>query len=143
MEPQAYVLQEQGNLLELVDPSLGSNFSKKEAMTMLNIALLCTNPSPTLRPTMSSAVSMLEGKTAVQAPIIRRNSDGQDARFRAFEILSQDSQTHVSTLSQESEMQRTMSINAPWTDSSVSVQITDETREHSSSSMLLQNENNV
>lgn len=143
MEPQAYVLQEQGNLLELVDPSLGSNFSKKEAMTMLNIALLCTNPSPTLRPTMSSAVSMLEGKTAVQAPIIRRNSDRQDARFRAFEILSQDSQTHVSTLSQESEMQRTMSIDAPWTDSSVSVQITDETREHSSSSMLLQNENNV
>ncbi|XP_024954735.2 probable LRR receptor-like serine/threonine-protein kinase At1g53430 isoform X3 [Citrus sinensis] len=139
----AYVLQEQGNLLELVDPSLGSNFSKKEAMTMLNIALLCTNPSPTLRPTMSSAVSMLEGKTAVQAPIIRRNSDSQDARFRAFEILSQDSQTHVSTLSQESEMQRTMSIDAPWTDSSVSVQITDETREHSSSSMLLQNENNV
>lgn len=143
MELQAYVLQEQGNLLELVDPSLGSNFSKKEAMTMLNIALLCTNPSPTLRPTMSSAVSMLEGKTAVQAPIIRRNSDRQDARFRAFEILSQDSQTHVSTLSQESEMQRTMSIDAPWTDSSVSVQITDETREHSSSSMLLQNENNV
>lgn len=143
MELQAYVLQEQGNLLELVDPSLGSNFSKKEAMTMLNIALLCTNPSPTLRPTMSSAVSMLEGKTAVQAPIIRRNSDRQDARFRAFEILSQDSQTHVSTLSQESEMQRTMSIDAPWTDSSVSVQITDETREHSSSSMLLQNDNNV
>lgn len=143
MEPQAYVLQEQGNLLELVDPSLGSNFSKKEAMTMLNIALLCTNPSPTLRPTMSSAVSMLEGKTAVQAPIIRRNSDRQDARFRAFEILSQDSQTHVSTLSQESEMQRTMSIDAPWTDSSVSVQITDQTGEHSSSSMLLQNDNNV
>lgn len=143
MEPQAYVLQEQGNLLELVDPSLGSNFSKKEAMTMLNIALLCTNPSPTLRPTMSSVVSMLEGKTAVQAPIIRRNSDRQDARFRAFEILSQDSQTHVSTLSQESEMQRTMSIDAPWTDSSVSVQITDQTGEHSSSSMLLQNENNV
>ncbi|KAH9779285.1 putative LRR receptor-like serine/threonine-protein kinase [Citrus sinensis] len=139
----AYVLQEQGNLLELVDPSLGSNFSKKEAMTMLNIALLCTNPSPTLRPTMSSVVSMLEGKTAVQAPIIRRNSDSQDARFRAFEILSQDSQTHVSTLSQESEMQRTMSIDAPWTDSSVSVQIPDETREHSSSSLLLQNENNL
>ncbi|CAH1450001.1 unnamed protein product [Lactuca virosa] len=34
----AYVLQEQGSLLELVDPSLGK-YSKEEAMRMLNIAL--------------------------------------------------------------------------------------------------------
>ncbi|KAJ4726500.1 putative Kinase [Melia azedarach] len=133
----AYVLQEQGNLLELVDPSLGSKFSKKEAMTMLNIALLCTNPSPTLRPSMSSVVSMLEGKIAVQAPIIKRNSDSQDARFKAFETLSQDSQTRVSAFSQESQEQRTMSMEAPWTDSSVSVPNTYETREHSSSSLLI------
>ncbi|KAI3695279.1 hypothetical protein L1987_78274 [Smallanthus sonchifolius] len=43
----AYVLQEQGNLLELVDPSLGK-YSKEEAMRMLNLALLCTsNPKAT------------------------------------------------------------------------------------------------
>lgn len=63
---QAYVLQERGSLLELVDPDLGSEYSTEEAMVMLNVALLCTNASPTLRPTMSQAVSMLEGWTDIQ-----------------------------------------------------------------------------
>lgn len=63
---QAYVLQERGSLLELVDPELGSEYSSEEATLMLNVALLCTNASPTLRPTMSQAVSMLEGQTDVQ-----------------------------------------------------------------------------
>ncbi|KAK1581945.1 hypothetical protein Q3G72_010431 [Acer saccharum] len=133
----AYVLQEQGNLLKLVDPILGSNISKEEALGMLNIALLCTNPSPTLRPSMSVVVSMLEGKVPVQAPIIMHSSDNQDARFKAFEILSQDSQTRVTTFSQENQSQSSMSMDGPWKDSSVSLQTTDETREYSSSSMLL------
>lgn len=63
---QAYVLQERGTLLELVDPDLGSEYSTEEAMVMLNVGLLCTNASPTLRPTMSQAVSMLEGWTDIQ-----------------------------------------------------------------------------
>ncbi|KAF2314440.1 hypothetical protein GH714_026392 [Hevea brasiliensis] len=78
----AYVLQEQGNLLELVDPNLGSNYSKQEAMSMLNLALLCTNPSPTLRPSMSSVVSMVEGEIPVQALIIKRGSMDQDASLK-------------------------------------------------------------
>lgn len=63
---QAYVLQERGNLLELVDPALGSEYSSQEAMILLNVGLLCTNAAPTLRPTMSQVVSMLEGRTNVQ-----------------------------------------------------------------------------
>ncbi|KAH7543982.1 hypothetical protein JRO89_XS15G0076700 [Xanthoceras sorbifolium] len=133
----AYVLQEQGNLLELVDPSLGSKVSRDEALRMLNVALLCTNPSPTLRPAMSSVVSMLDGKVPVHAPIIKRNSDNQDARFKAFEIQSQDSQTCVTTFSEESQSQRSMSTDGPWRDSSASLQTADETREYSSSSTLL------
>ncbi|KAL2665887.1 hypothetical protein AAZV13_02G248100 [Glycine max] len=62
----AYVLQERGSLLELVDPNLGSEYSTEEAMVVLNVALLCTNASPTLRPTMSQVVSMLEGWTDIQ-----------------------------------------------------------------------------
>ncbi|KAG2717719.1 hypothetical protein I3760_03G189500 [Carya illinoinensis] len=61
----AYVLQERGSLLELVDPELGLEYSS-EAMVMLNVALLCTNASPTLRPTMSQVVSMLEGATTIE-----------------------------------------------------------------------------
>lgn len=62
----AYVLQERGRILELVDPDLGSDYSSQEAVVLLNVALLCTNASPTLRPTMSQVVSMLQGQTLVQ-----------------------------------------------------------------------------
>ncbi|CAN4096958.1 unnamed protein product [Withania somnifera] len=114
----AYVLQEQGNLLELVDPCLSSNYSKKEAMRMINLSLLCTNPSPTLRPSMSSVVSMLEGKLPVQAPLVKRTTSDDEMRFKSFEKLSHDSQTtQVSTYSQDSQVE---SMNAPWSDSSVS-----------------------
>ncbi|XP_057992714.1 probable LRR receptor-like serine/threonine-protein kinase At1g53430 isoform X2 [Hevea brasiliensis] len=132
----AYVLQEQGNLLELVDPNLGSNYSKQEAMSILNLALLCTNPSPTLRPSMSSVVSMVEGEIPVQALIIKRGSMDQDARFKAFEILSHDSQTHIPMFSQDSQDQRGVSTDGPWLDSSISSPSNDESREHSSSRLL-------
>lgn len=117
------MLQEQGNLLELVDPALGSQYKSGEALRLLNLALLCTNPSPTLRPPMSSVVRMIEGKIAVQAPIIKRNGSDQDPRFRAFESLGQDSQTHVSgtAFSDMSQDQRSMSTDGPWVDSSISI----------------------
>ncbi|KAG6505896.1 hypothetical protein ZIOFF_031206 [Zingiber officinale] len=63
----AYVLLEQGNLLELVDPALGSEYSKEEALQMLNLALACTNPTPTRRPTMSNVVSILEHKATMES----------------------------------------------------------------------------
>nr|TKS13923.1 hypothetical protein D5086_0000048580 [Populus alba] len=62
----AYVLQERGSLSEVVDPELGSDYSSEEAMVMLNVALLCTNASPTLRPTRPQVASMLEGQTSVK-----------------------------------------------------------------------------
>nr|XP_034909294.1 probable LRR receptor-like serine/threonine-protein kinase At1g07650 [Populus alba] len=63
---RAYVLQERGSLSEVVDPELGSDYSSEEAMVMLNVALLCTNASPTLRPTRPQVASMLEGQTSVK-----------------------------------------------------------------------------
>ncbi|KAF3773538.1 putative LRR receptor-like serine/threonine-protein kinase [Nymphaea thermarum] len=63
----AFFLQEKGSLLELVDPRLGSDLSEDQALRMLNIALLCTSPSPSLRPTMSSVVEMLEGRILARA----------------------------------------------------------------------------
>lgn len=137
----AYVLQEQGNLLELVDPRLGTNYSKKEAMRMINVSLLCTNPSPTLRPSMSSVVSMLEGKLPVQAPIIKRTTSDDEMRFKSFEKLSHDSQTtQVSTYSQDSQGQN---MNAPWSDSSVSVSVPGKDENVTSTSRLLPDLYNV
>ncbi|KAL7249949.1 hypothetical protein ACSBR1_012021 [Camellia fascicularis] len=59
-------LKEKGKLLVLVDPKLGPNFVQKEVIVMINVALLCTNVTPIVRPTMSSVVSMLEGRTVVE-----------------------------------------------------------------------------
>ena len=91
--------------MELVDPSLDSNYSEEEVMNMLNLALLCTNQSPTLRPCMSSVVSMLEGKIAVQAPKIKLDRMNPDMIFKAFEMLSLDSQSHASSFSRDNQLQ--------------------------------------
>ncbi|CAH8352517.1 unnamed protein product [Eruca vesicaria subsp. sativa] len=57
----ALMLQQKGDILEIVDPLLEGDFISKEAVRMINVALVCTNSSPSLRPTMSEAVQMLEG----------------------------------------------------------------------------------
>ncbi|XP_074293308.1 putative LRR receptor-like serine/threonine-protein kinase At1g53430 [Silene latifolia] len=67
----AYVLHENGTLLELVDPTLGQSYSEEEALRLLNLALLCTNPSPSLRPSVSSVVCMIDGKIPVQASTVK------------------------------------------------------------------------
>ncbi|XP_074319264.1 putative LRR receptor-like serine/threonine-protein kinase At1g53440 isoform X1 [Silene latifolia] len=127
----AYVLQEQGSLLELVDPSLGQSCSKEEALTLLNLALLCTNPSPSLRPRMSSVVSMIDGKIPVQAPIVKRvgSEFNEELRRKTFERLSLESHTTVSMRSNSSSSQverSMMSMDGPWIDSSISMQSKNE-----------------
>ncbi|KAF2533402.1 hypothetical protein F2Q70_00030515 [Brassica cretica] len=57
----ALMLQQKGDILEIVDPTLEGDFNSKEAVRMINVALVCTNSSPSLRPTMSEVVQMLEG----------------------------------------------------------------------------------
>ena len=81
---------------------------------------------------------MIDGKIAVQAPIIKRSETNPDARFKAFERISQDSQTHVSGSFLDSQTQRGMSMDVPWTSSYFSVESKDDTKDHSSSSKLLQ-----
>ena len=58
-------MQQSGSFIELVDETLGSEVNIEEAETMVKVALLCTNASPTIRPTMTEVVSMLEGRMAV------------------------------------------------------------------------------
>ncbi|KAM3222363.1 putative LRR receptor-like serine/threonine-protein kinase [Capsicum annuum] len=80
----AYVLQERGSLLELVDPDLGSDYSSEEAIVLLNVALLCTNASPTLRPTMSQVVSMLQGQILVQDVLSEPGMSTSGSGFRSM-----------------------------------------------------------
>ncbi|CAI9088859.1 OLC1v1023303C1 [Oldenlandia corymbosa var. corymbosa] len=57
----ANLLKHKGNLMELIDPRLGTDYDEEEIMLTLHIAL-CTNVTASDRPSMSSVVSMLEGR---------------------------------------------------------------------------------
>ncbi|KAM7530496.1 hypothetical protein LguiB_033906 [Lonicera macranthoides] len=95
-------LQKKGNLHDLVDQRLGSKVNIEEAERMVEVALLCTNASPSQRPIMSEVVSMLEG----QVPIPNITSEGstytEDLRFKAMRDFHTDkySQTMTSTTMQ-------------------------------------------
>ncbi|KAJ4703724.1 putative Kinase [Melia azedarach] len=80
----ACYLQQGQKLIELVDPRLGLEYNKEEAERMIKVSILCTNVSPSLRPTMSEIVSMLEGNTAVPDIIPEAGSYSQDLRFKTL-----------------------------------------------------------
>ncbi|KAJ9690794.1 hypothetical protein PVL29_013115 [Vitis rotundifolia] len=88
----AFFLQQKGNLMELVDPKLESDFNKEEVLRMIKTALLCTNPSPALRPTMSAAVNMLEGRTPVHESPLNPIFFGDEVTYEA--LRDQYSQMH-------------------------------------------------
>ncbi|XP_062095691.1 probable LRR receptor-like serine/threonine-protein kinase At1g07650 isoform X2 [Humulus lupulus] len=98
----AFFLQQKGDIMELVDPKLGSKFKKEEAKRMIKVALLCTNPSPSLRPTMSTAVTMLEGRTTI--PELVMDSSILDDPFRftglrdKFDQISQQASSESHSL---------------------------------------------
>ncbi|KAH9617907.1 hypothetical protein KSS87_015606 [Heliosperma pusillum] len=124
----AYVLQERGSLLELVDPSLGESYSEEEAQRLLNLALLCTNPSPSLRPSMSAVVSMIDGQIPVQASTVELSGANDQLRFKAFERISKEEHSLHSTSSYSSQTQGSTVIDGLCMDSSVSLHSNNETR---------------
>ncbi|KAK9155257.1 hypothetical protein Sjap_002737 [Stephania japonica] len=60
----AWNLHENNHELELVDPRL-SEFNEEKAKRVLGVALLCTQASPMLRPSMTRVVAMLSGDIEV------------------------------------------------------------------------------
>eukprot|EP01018_Ginkgo_biloba_P006011 Gb_10881 [translate_table: standard] len=55
----AWKSYERNGGLDIVDVKLEENYGRERAMRVIHIALLCTQGSPTLRPTMCNVVSML------------------------------------------------------------------------------------
>ena len=70
--------------MEVVDPNLGSEFDEKQAERMIKVALLCTNASPKLRPTMSAVIRMLEGEDKIPEEVSDPSIYGKDMRFSPF-----------------------------------------------------------
>ncbi|KAG5254880.1 leucine-rich repeat receptor serine/threonine-protein kinase [Salix suchowensis] len=113
----ALFLKEEGALLELVDPSLGQDYNEEEVITMINVALLCSNVSAAVRPAMSAVVSMLEGKAAVQDFDIPDKSKSMDEQKieemrKHFQVINRQEISETQTQS--------MSMDGPWTAASTS-----------------------
>ncbi|KAI3967920.1 hypothetical protein MKX01_027103 [Papaver californicum] len=87
----ALVLQENGNLMELVDPKLESDFEEEEVLRIINIALMCTNTSPALRPKMASILSMLESRTPVGEFVsnLRSDSDSSTSAADLYPLINE------------------------------------------------------
>ncbi|KAL6997107.1 hypothetical protein U1Q18_007229 [Sarracenia purpurea var. burkii] len=66
----AWHLHEDSNEVDLVDANL-SEFNEDEVKRVIGVALLCTQMSPQLRPSMSRVVAMLSGDIEVSAATSR------------------------------------------------------------------------
>ncbi|CAN6558330.1 unnamed protein product [Malus baccata var. baccata] len=111
---KARLLKDQGDLMDLVDPRLGSDFNKEEMIVAINVALLCCNVTSTARPTMSSVVSMLEGKVVVHELV-------SDLNAKSIEINAMRKHFQSSFGRGTGEKQIEMeSTEGPWTASSAS-----------------------
>ncbi|KAJ0046488.1 hypothetical protein Pint_04825 [Pistacia integerrima] len=111
-----HLLKEKGHLMDLIDPRLGSDFDKEEVMVMINVALLCTNASSAIRPTMSSVVSMLEGKAVVPDSIPDSSISIDETKFEAMRNYYQGGREQSNNGNQSCSM----SADGLWTGSSTS-----------------------
>jgi hypothetical protein len=104
--------------MELVDTRLGSDFNKQEALVMINVALLCTNVTSNLRPSMSSVVSMLEGKTVVPE-FVPDSSEVMDEK--KMEVMRQYYyQIDENDISKPQTQSQSLLSDGPWTATSSS-----------------------
>ncbi|KAF7112932.1 hypothetical protein RHSIM_RhsimUnG0177900 [Rhododendron simsii] len=113
----ALVLKQKGDLMELVAPKLGSDFNKIEATVMINVALLCANVSPAVRPAMSLVVSMLEGRIVPETSSIPDpDASNEQMKLKGMMIELQKS---LETDTSEGQIQ-IVPTEGPYTASSVS-----------------------
>ncbi|KAJ4844264.1 hypothetical protein Tsubulata_009810 [Turnera subulata] len=96
-------LQQSGDVTKLVDEALRSKVKREEAETMVKVALLCTNASPTLRPSMSEVVNMLEGRMIVPDTVPELSTYTEDLRFKAIRDLRQHEKYQKSSVRSQTQ----------------------------------------
>jgi serine/threonine protein kinase len=107
-------LYERKELVQLVDISLNGGFDAEEACKILKIALLCTQDTPKLRPTMSSVVKMLTGEISVDESKITKPgliSDVMDLKIRQPKKLKDTETTYSYNASSGSDSQGNTTIS--------------------------------
>lgn len=96
---------------------MGSEFNEKEATSIINLALLCTNVSPVVRPAMSSVVGILEGRSVMQDYFSDRSTNSEIKQPNDFIDIQQ--QSYVTTSSGDSQL-KDESMTYSWTASPTS-----------------------
>ncbi|XP_010645958.1 probable LRR receptor-like serine/threonine-protein kinase At1g56140 isoform X3 [Vitis vinifera] len=95
----AWTLHENNQSMDLVDPTL-TEFDENEVNRVMRVALLCTQGSPMLRPTMSRVVAMLVGDVEVSA-VTSKPSYLTDWHYNDItnSFLSENTQTSTASTS--------------------------------------------
>ncbi|XP_071924714.1 probable leucine-rich repeat receptor-like serine/threonine-protein kinase At3g14840, partial [Coffea arabica] len=112
----AHLLKEEMKLMELVDSRLGTDINEREIMLTIEIALLCTSISPAARPSMSTVVSMLEGRVKDQQLI-------PESSVLGAKVKEISDEQYLLTTFNESQLQSTSS-DRPFTASPASAPFT-------------------
>ena len=99
--------------MKLIDESLGSEVNAKEAEILVKVALLCTNASASLRPTMSEVVSMLEGRMTVPDMIPEPSTYSDDLRFKATRDLRRQRENQNLSRNQTQNSTKVHSFSSP------------------------------
>ncbi|XVF79037.1 hypothetical protein PTKIN_Ptkin14bG0187400 [Pterospermum kingtungense] len=110
----AHILKVKGNILDLIDPMIGSECNIEEVKVMIEVALLCTTATAAARPSMSSVVSMLEGRAAVEEFITESSSSRNKLTAEAMTKLYQQIEEN------DDSQKKSMLGDGPWTTSSTS-----------------------
>ncbi|KAG5060154.1 hypothetical protein AAZX31_01G092200 [Glycine max] len=74
----------QGRILNMVDPKLNGVFNEREMLMVLKLGLLCSNGSPTARPSMRQVVRFLEGEVGVPDELRKPGEGGYQEGFDEF-----------------------------------------------------------
>ncbi|KAJ1441586.1 Serine-threonine/tyrosine-protein kinase, catalytic domain [Sesbania bispinosa] len=109
----AHLLKEKGNLMELVDHKLGLNFNEEEVLVMINVALLCTNATSNLRPSMSLVVSMLEGKIVVPEFVSDPNEVMDEMKLEAMRQYYHEAEENK--INETQTQSQNLLMDGPWT----------------------------
>ncbi|CAJ1949437.1 unnamed protein product [Sphenostylis stenocarpa] len=81
----------QGRILDVVDPRLHGAFNKREVLMVLKLGLLCSNGSPTARPSMRQVVRFLDGDVSVPDELKKPGETGSQEGFDEFLHLLESS----------------------------------------------------
>ncbi|CAH1427269.1 unnamed protein product [Lactuca virosa] len=97
----AWVLWQQGDTLELKDPSLGNTCDAQQFLRIVHVALLCVQENATDRPTTSEMISMLLNES-ISLPTPNRPTfliGGGDSKSTSYESKTKDLSVNNVTIS--------------------------------------------